>query len=47
MFLEDTLRSQSLALVHLNPDNILKRNNFKWLQERQKTPENDANQPNT
>jgi hypothetical protein len=47
MFLEDTLRSQSLALVHFNPDNILKRNNFKWLQERQKTPENDANQPNT
>jgi hypothetical protein len=47
MFLEDTLRSQSLALVHFNPDNILKRNNFKWLQERRKTPENDANQPNT
>ncbi len=47
MFLEDTLRSQSLALVHFNPDNILKRNSFKWLQERQKNPENDANQPNT
>jgi hypothetical protein len=47
MLLEDIVRSQSLALVHFNPDNILKRNNFEWLnKERQKDNASDANQPN-
>jgi hypothetical protein len=43
MFLEDTIRSQSLALVYFNPDNILKRTQFKWLKPQRAA---DANQPN-
>jgi hypothetical protein len=40
---EDFIQSQSLAPVHFNPDNILKRMKFK-LVEKEKAPA-DANTP--
>ena len=40
---EDIAQYQSLALVHFNPKNILKRMNFRLLKEEEQTP--DANTP--
>jgi len=39
----DIVQSQSMAAVHFNPENILKRMNFRWVREQKKT--SDANTP--
>lgn len=39
----EVAQSQSMAAVHFNPDNILKRMNFKWAKEEKET--SDANSP--
>lgn len=44
MFDEDTARTQSMASVHFNPENILKRTNFKDVNKGKKQPA-DANKP--
>jgi hypothetical protein len=43
VYKEEHIQSQSLAAVHFNPENILKRNNFRWTTE--KKPVTDANTP--
>ena len=40
---EDVIRSQSLAAVHYNPENILKRMNFRWVIENEEPV--DSNTP--
>jgi hypothetical protein len=42
LFKEDTIQSQNLAAVHINPENILKRMNFRLLNGQQAS---DANAP--
>ncbi len=49
VYKEDAVQSQSLAVVHFNPENILKRMNFRWAEEVEtatdvNAPE-DANAP--
>ena len=39
----DIVQSQSMAAVHFNPENILKRMNFRWVREQKET--SDANTP--
>jgi hypothetical protein len=43
MYYEDIFRSQGLALVFYNPDNILKRNNFRWQTAAKTGGPNDVN----
>jgi hypothetical protein len=43
VYKEEHIQSQSLAAVHFNPENILKRTNFRWVME--KKPVTDANTP--
>jgi hypothetical protein len=40
---EEAVQSQSLAVVYFNPENILKRTNFRWVREEEQLP--DANAP--
>ena len=39
--MEDHIQSQSLAVIHFNPENILKRMNFRWA--RQSSTPTDVN----
>ncbi len=41
--IEDYVQSQSLAAVHLSPENILKRMNFRWVLTGEEPA--DANAP--
>ena len=43
VYKEDFTQSQSLAAVHFNPENILKRTNFRQAEEKKEAP--DANAP--
>jgi hypothetical protein len=43
VFRDEHIQSQSLAAVHFNPANILKRTNFRWAEEMKPTA--DANAP--
>ena len=43
VYKEDVIQSQSMAAVHFNPENILKRMNFKWVPEQAHSA--DANEP--
>ncbi len=43
LFREDYIQSQSLAVVHYNPENILKRMDFKWVEVEEEVA--DANEP--
>ena len=43
LFREDYIQSQSLAVIHFNPENILKRMNFKAAESEEETA--DANTP--
>jgi hypothetical protein len=43
LFREEYIQSQSLAAIHFNPDNILKRMNFKAARSEEQT--SDANTP--
>ena len=43
LFREDYIQSQSLAVIHFNPENILKRMNFKAAEPEEETA--DANTP--
>jgi len=43
VYKEEHIQSQSLAAVHFNPENILKRTNFRWAME--KKPVTDADAP--
>ena len=40
---EDGIQSQSLAVIYLNPENILQRTNFRWAGQEEETA--DANAP--
>ena len=42
-YIEETIQSQSLAAVHYNPENILKRMSFRWVTTQDQQP--DANIP--
>jgi hypothetical protein len=39
---EDFIQSQSLAAVHFNPENIVKRMKFKWVKENEETADNNT-----
>ena len=39
LYRDDLIQSQSLAIVHFNPENVLKRMNFKLLESQEKTAE--------
>jgi len=43
LFREDYVQSQSLAVIHFNPENILKRMNFKPARSEEETA--DPNEP--
>jgi len=43
VYKEEHIQSQSLAAVHFNPQNILKRMNFRWVREEEQAA--DANVP--
>ena len=43
VYKEEYIQSQSLAAVHFNPENILKRVNFRWVREKEEAA--DANAP--
>ena len=43
LFREDYVQSQSLAVIHFNPENILKRMNFRFIRTQEDTA--DANTP--
>ena len=43
LFREDYVQSQSMAIIHFNPENILKRMNFGWTRIEEETA--DANTP--
>lgn len=51
VYKEEYIQSQSLAAVHFNPANILKRTNFRWVEEKKQAAEKkqaseaDANKP--
>jgi len=43
IYREEHIQSQSLAAVHFNPENILKRMSFRWAREKKAAA--DANTP--
>ncbi|HIJ52743.1 MAG TPA: hypothetical protein HPP66_06270 [Planctomycetes bacterium] len=43
VYTQEHIQSQSLAAVHFNPENILKRMNFRWVREEEQAA--DSNQP--
>jgi len=43
VYREEYIQFQSLAAVHFNPANILKRTNFRWVEEKKRAA--DANAP--
>lgn len=44
LYSEDITESQSLAVVHFNPENILKRTNFRWIETDSQTKEPEKNE---
>ena len=42
VYREDAIQSQSLAAVHFNPENILKRMNFRWVRDEEEETDTDA-----
>jgi len=46
IYKEDVIQSQSLAPVHFNPENIIKRMNFRWVEKEKQTPDADTPVPN-